>query len=208
MIAWIYLVAQILLSCPDDMVKVPETLTCIDRYEWPNKKGVLPLVGLSGLPEAQDSGKMLDADSLCKSVDKRVCQIEEWISSCKDQNNSDYPWGSASPKTFTDANAPCNMLKPVINVNQTLIMNRNQLEFAKAFQAEPSGFRSCVSASGAEDMIGNVEEWVRCPNRKYGWCLMGRFWALPKKCTDVIDVHVPRWHYYETGVRCCKDLWG
>jgi hypothetical protein len=197
-------------TCPADMVAVNNN-TCIDKYEWPNKKGELPLVGASGLPEPRDikNKETWDADSFCKSVGKRVCWADEWVKACKGKNNSPYPWGSQVPKYIPgefDSHLACNFGKQYIGPDEYKIYLRDKKEMARLDLREPSGERNqCKSEVGAFDMVGNVEEWVRCRS-KTGWCLAGRYWSELYRCDQLIGSHAPKWHYYQSGFRCCKDL--
>lgn len=197
-------------TCPDDMVWVEKTGTCLDRYEWPNKKGVHPATAMSGTPSPfdQQKGVVMDAEALCASVGKRPCRYEEWVPACEGPDGSKYPFGSKLP-TFTNAaSTPCNYAQWFIVPDAEKVFERDPKELARLDQSDPSGTRGCVSASGAEDMMGNVEEWIQCPPSlsPNGWCLAGRYWSGPEPCSKVIVSHDPGWHYYETGFRCCRNL--
>jgi hypothetical protein len=71
--------------CPQDMefVKIGATQFCIDRYEWPNRKGALPLSYVS-LYQAKDS---------CFIAGKRLCSTEEWSLACSGPYSWSYPYG-------------------------------------------------------------------------------------------------------------------
>ena len=190
-------------TCPHNMAPINDK-TCMDIYEWPNKKGGYPLVGASGLPEPRDekTNQMWDAQSLCKSVGKRVCWDNEWITACKGKNNAKYPWGNTVPMYIPgefDSHLACNFGKKYIGVDEKKIYMRDKHEMARLDMREPSGSRQeCKSATGIFDMTGNVEEWVRCKG-KTGWCLAGRYWSELRECTRVVQDHAPKWHYYQTG---------
>ncbi len=46
---------------------------CIDRYEFPNRKGGLPLAGKS----------LMEAQALCEQKEKALCSQKEWENGCK-----------------------------------------------------------------------------------------------------------------------------
>ena len=71
--------------CPEGMelVRIGATQFCIDRYEWPNRKGALPVSYVS-LAQAQDS---------CAAVGKRLCSSEEWSLACSGPYSYSYPYG-------------------------------------------------------------------------------------------------------------------
>ncbi len=202
--------------CPPGMVRVPERKhTCIDKYEWPNKRGGNPTVGMPAMPVWRDKlTKTFNAKALCESVGKRLCSVNEWINSCKGPGGSKYPFGDElpDPRYTTPENAPCNYAQWYRGRNEPAINRRDKKEFARLWQGDKSGARGCVSESGAEDMMGNVEEWVSCWKRgdtgkltERSMCLMGRFWSQPYRCDQVIRGHDPKYFDYETGTRCCAD---
>lgn len=200
------LLLSLALSCPADMVFVGKTNTCVDRYEWPNQKGALPSIAMSAIPSNFDKrdGVTLNAEQLCASVGKRTCDHEEWIAACRGPRGSDYPFGYKLPKIKSADEAPCNYAENFIEPDGYKVFSRDPRELARLDQRDPSGARGCISASGAEDMMGNVEEWIRCPGiSRNGWCLAGRYWSEPYPCYRINAGHAPDWHYYETGFRCC-----
>ena len=196
--------------CPEDMVLVSATKTCIDRYEWPNKRGERPATALSATASPYDpKGSVLNAEALCASVGKRPCEMTEWVAACRGRKGADYPFGRKLPKEKpTPAEARCNYAQHFIEPDEYKVFLRDPDELARLNKSDPSGTRGCVSASGAEDMMGNVEEWIRCPKwlNKNEWCLAGRFWSEGVPCTKMAAGHSPTWHYYETGHRCCLDI--
>jgi hypothetical protein len=73
--------------CSQDMeyVKVEGARFCIDRYEWPNKKGTRPCSNVS-LYQAEDS---------CFLVGKRLCTTDEWSLACGGIYTLKYPYSDA-----------------------------------------------------------------------------------------------------------------
>ena len=72
--------------CPDDMehVAVGRTSFCIDRYEWPNRKGGIPRTYVS-VYQAMDT---------CASAGKRLCTSDEWTIACTGPYGWKYPYGA------------------------------------------------------------------------------------------------------------------
>ncbi len=175
---------------------------CIDRFEFPNKRGIKPFVSASAIQE-NDNVLYFSAENLCKSVGKRMCTRHEWISACKGPNNSIYPYGNKP-----DANA-CNTNKHWRVWDIYKVAKRDNQTLKYLDQSEPSGSReTCVSASGAYDMVGNGEEWVKCDTGKYGYCLVGGYWVneKPPSCNYSIIVHAGNFHHYGSGFRCCSNV--
>lgn len=73
--------------CASDMeyILVGSTGFCIDKYEWPNKKGIVPRAYIS-VYQAMDS---------CVSVNKRLCTSDEWTVACSGPYGWKYPYGQA-----------------------------------------------------------------------------------------------------------------
>lgn len=186
-------------SCPTDMAPTGGG-TCIDRHEWSRPDG-RPLVGASALPEPDMPD--LSADTLCRSAGKRVCEREEWQRACSERVR--FPYGEQHEP------GRCNDEKQWKSVDEAKVAHRDRAEFARLDGSEKVGSRDgCASPSGAFDMIGNVEEWVRCREGRFGWCLVGGYWASrgSRTCESAVLIHAPRWHYYQTGFRCCSEMVG
>lgn len=69
---------------PDEpaFVTVTTAAFCIDRYEYPNKKGAMP----------KGSVSFAEADKLCGELGKRLCSEEEWERACKGVSMVRYPY--------------------------------------------------------------------------------------------------------------------
>ncbi|HUI93331.1 MAG TPA: SUMF1/EgtB/PvdO family nonheme iron enzyme [Chitinivibrionales bacterium] len=72
--------------CPKDMeyIKVGAVTFCIDKYEWPNRLGAMPLSFIS-LYNAVDS---------CTAAGKRLCATDEWTLACTGPYGWKYPYGA------------------------------------------------------------------------------------------------------------------
>ncbi len=77
-------------KCPEDMVYIPEGNFCIDRYEYPNKRGVLP----------RNKVSILEARQLCHQYGKRLPTISEWRQACMGPHGYKYPYGNKRRKKF------------------------------------------------------------------------------------------------------------
>lgn len=190
-------------GCPFGMVPTG-TGTCIDKAEWPappragSSTSGRPLIGASGLPETDTTD--ISADTLCRSVGKRVCERREWVSACS--RGQKFPYGD------TYAPGECNDDKQWKNVDEARVARRDPGELGRLDGSEPPGSHpECESWAGVVDMVGNVEEWVTCPEGEFGWCLVGGYWASQgtRSCESAVKIHSPRWHYYQTGFRCCAE---
>ncbi len=171
--------------------------TCMDVYEWPNKKGEMPMVML----------RFVEAEAACASVGKRLCSEFEWELACEGREALPWPYGYAyDPKI-------CNSEKPYKPFSESRLSASvdwvREAETKRLYQGEPSGsFPGCVSSFGVVDMTGNVEEWVVSsrPEWPYRSALKGGFWSKPwSGCRGTNEGHGPMFRFYEVGFRCCRD---
>lgn len=120
-------------ECPDGMAEISGGIYqfCIDRYEWPNRPGVMPTVNVN-----RD-----EAAAHCASAGKRLCTIDEWTYACR--NGSDAPAAGAHVYPYGNRFDPerCNT-----NDNGGL--------------APTGSFALCHNMFSMFDMSGNVAEWV------------------------------------------------
>ena len=87
------------LFCPANMILIdlppgkegrPFFKVCIDRYEYPNRRGNVPETNIS----------YENAHDLCKKQKKRLCAVEEWQWSCSGLEGYTYPYGYRLEKTY------------------------------------------------------------------------------------------------------------
>jgi sulfatase modifying factor 1 len=187
------------IHCPFDMVYVEKNNFCIDKYEWPNKKGEYPDFALNAY-QAQD---------FCYSVKKRLCTHGEWVQACVGSANLSYGYAHTWHKDTCNDNA-------VGYVQPEWEQMSNPVEWKKyaktLYKGVPSGSKeACFSNENGErvyDMIGNVREWVTDPYGLGGYSFESSFWfgtmAGPLGCGFVIRNHSPGFSSYEVGTRCCS----
>jgi eukaryotic-like serine/threonine-protein kinase len=87
--------------CPADMVSSFDSkgrAFCIDRYEWPNRRGERPLVNVS----------WVEAVMYCRDAGKRLCTSDEWVSACANSAQTMYPYGDRydAARCATEEKAP------------------------------------------------------------------------------------------------------
>ncbi len=73
-------------ACPDNMEPVlyNNLRFCIDKYEWPNKRGVIPASYIN----------KYEADDSCRAIGKRLCDATEWEVACGGSASYNYPYGN------------------------------------------------------------------------------------------------------------------
>jgi hypothetical protein len=171
---------------------------CIDRYEWPNKVGALPLYMAS----------WNEAKSSCEAIGKRLCSDTEWTLACEGPERQPYPYGDG----YVRNDRACNIDKPYIwpQAEKVYDPRTSALELARLDQREPSGSRTaCVSPYGVHDMAGNVDEWVNNESQAghpFKSALKGGYWGpVRTRCRPMTTAHEESFRYYQIGFRCCGD---
>jgi len=168
---------------------------CIDRFEYPNKRGEKPVV-MKTWSEARD---------VCLAQGKRLCGDTEWTLACEGEQRLPYPYGLQRSSDACNIDKP----RPVANEKALADVKTRSAEVARLWQGEASGARaSCKSGYGVFDMTGNVDEWVvnegaQAPRRSG---LKGGFWGpVRDRCRSMTDAHAEDFAFYQIGFRCCRD---
>jgi formylglycine-generating enzyme required for sulfatase activity len=171
---------------------------CIDRYEYPSKKGAHPPVMVSAY----------DAAGLCAEQGKRMCWESEWVAACEGPEHKPFPYG------YERSKERCNIDNVYREPNLERVHSDDDAvrgpELTKLDQSVRSGaMESCKSDFGVYDLTGNFDEWVllEWPRGKGNWAgLKGGAWGhVRNACRPITTSHVPYWSYYFISFRCCRD---
>lgn len=181
---------------------------CIDRYEYPNRKGAHPTWMVD----------WYQAQATCESVGKRLCYASEWTAACEGPDHRPFPYGWE--RDHTKCNIDNFFIEPKkwAPKGQFLFYSRDPAialpELSRLDQSVPSGsMDGCESGYGAVDMTGNLDEWVVsdvAPREKSLWAgLKGGAWGhVRSQCRPMTYSHDPGFSYYFVGFRCCSDAEG
>ena len=167
---------------------------CIDQYEFPNKKGEPPAVGLS----------WAEAQAACTEVGKRLCSAAEWERACKGAAGWRFAYGPtrdpSACNTPIDGSGPGTAPAPLA----------------------PSGAHPrCRSPEGVFDLNGNVSEWTADPwegppepfraeatvDATWHTVRGGTMWNRTfygQDCTSRHG-HPADARFADDGLRCCRD---
>jgi formylglycine-generating enzyme required for sulfatase activity len=170
---------------------------CIDRYEWPNQVGDNPMVYVD----------WFEAKDFCAGIKKRLCRRSEWILACEGPKRLPFPWG------FVRQPSPCNIDRQTFDFDLAAMTkdDTREGELARLWQADRIGSHpNCVSAYGAYDMSGNVDEWTDDqadnPISQHISTLNGGYWGpVRDTCRLTTTSHGPTFKFYQVGFRCCAD---
>lgn len=169
---------------------------CMDRFEYPNKKGENPVIVVTYNESA----------ALCKAAGKRLCNETEWTFACEGEEAVPYPYGYER-----DASAcTIDILAP--GPEEDTFKPRTTATTARGIDRSFRGKRAgesprCRSPFGAEDMTGNVDEWTRTV-RRYGYTMImkgGHWGPARQRCRPQTRGHGPSYVRYDQGFRCCAD---
>ena len=173
---------------------------CMDRYEYPNQKGAVPIT----LVDWTEAGR------LCAAHGKRLCTESEFNFACEGEEMLPYATG------YERDAGKCNIDRPFhrrrIELKPRLLCELDptcSAEFARLDQREPAGSRpECVSPFGVYDLNGNVNEWVSMPWKQppHRAAIKGGWWGpVRNRCRPIVTSHDERYIGYEVGFRCCRD---
>ncbi|WP_437780339.1 hypothetical protein [Sorangium sp. So ce1097] len=162
-------------------------------------------------PGARPSGYAtgLVAESACAAAGKRLCSVEEFVTACRGEDDTLYPYGdtyeegacnvfrAGHPAAALHGNASVGHLDPRLN--------RVRLG-PEPLLRETGASPRCRSRWGSDavyDLVGNLDEWVNEP----GGAFAGGFYARSTRagCEALITSHPRTYLDYSTGVRCCQD---
>ena len=166
--------------CPENMVFVPREAGasfCIDKYEWPNKKGTVPQVNVS----------WIRAKMYCYDEGKRLCSAEEWQYACSGRKQKVIKGGGTLGRY------------PYGSQYKALLCPTEGGKIYKSGQ-----FNTCNERFGTNDMVGNVWEWVSDKQNGAPVIMGGSFkYGNKAHCGFSSESSLIEGAKY-TGFRCCK----
>jgi len=174
---------------------------CIDRYEFPNRRGERPMV-MQNFYQAQVH---------CALRGKRMCKQSEWTKACEGPDNKPFPYGyERDPKK-------CRGDMPYKNPDQAKFVRRDPVELERLWQGVVSGSQPhCVSDYGVHDLPGNADELASSerswggPKSNFANVTTGGPWykGVRNMCRPKIYSHDEKFYYYYLSWRCCAEADG
>ena len=131
---------------------------CMDRFEWPNRKGELPRTLVS----------WQHAKEICASANKRLCTEEEFNFACEGEAMRPYVYGFARDPSQCNFDRPYRPRTFAFTEMETCEKDDACLAAYRAIdQRVPAGsLETCRSPEGVYDLNGNANEWVVIPDAK------------------------------------------
>lgn len=167
---------------------------CIDRYEYPGRRGEYPLIMVNWREAAAD----------CARAGKRLCTEDEWTFACEGEQARPYATGYVRDAQACVIDRPWRFVH--LEVFGVRTGERVARELDELWQGEPAGSHPrCVSPFGAYDMTGNVDEWTVTSRAKgLRSILKGGYWGpIHARCRTSTRVHNEEFYFYQIGFRCC-----
>jgi len=172
-------------QCPEDMVYIPKGHFCMDRYEFPNKKGVQPFEKIS----------LVSAREQCANIGKRLPTRLERLTACGGPDSTVYAYGNTY-KRGVCAGTPTSALT------------------RKGFPKPSGSHPECKSGYGVYDLSGNVFElvedgepvwWSHVKRKPLYRCDagLGGVGGSPSRTSDPATTSYP-----DIGFRCALDAQG
>ena len=148
------------------------------------------------------------AKKACENAHKRLCTKDEWVTACRGQKDTLFPYGDAfragrcnvhralHPGYVLHASSSVGLLDPRLNLVE---------EGDDPLLRLTGATTTCASEWSDDkiyDMVGNLDEWVE------DGMFLGGFYArsTTKGCDAQISSHAQGYFDYSTGTRCCADV--
>jgi len=180
-------------------VDVDPTLTVADRQ-------VRAAVQEGHQPQAYLSGDQ--AEAACEAAGKRLCSSEEWLAACRGPESFVYPYGdSYDPSACNDSYPGAHPVTDYFGTSDGVWdlehMNDPGIDQQPDTVALAGAHPACVSAWGAEDLHGNLHEWVADSEGTFRGGFFADAVLNGPGCTYATTAHDRSYHDYSTGFRCC-----
>jgi len=170
---------------------------CMDRFEYPNVRGENPIIVVS----------YYEAQNLCRTRGKRLCNESEWTLACEGNEGKPYPYGYDRDPTACVVDRTWRQFKEGALLPRDGDGAREEVD--RLWQASPSGSHpACKSSFGVYDMTGNVDEWTQTVRTSgYASILKGGYWGpVRARCRPSTRAHNEEFLAYQQGFRCCSDV--
>ncbi|MDP9036925.1 MAG: formylglycine-generating enzyme family protein [Myxococcota bacterium] len=166
---------------------------CIDRFEYPNRKGEYPVIYVN----------WVESNQICQGEGKRLCTEDEWTFACEGEEALPYPYGYDRDGDACLVDKPWRPFDPSAYGNKKNAVIR---ELDHLWQGVASGsMPKCLSPFGVYDMTGNVDEYTKSVSPAGSPAILkGGYWGpVRTRCRPTTRAHGPLHAFYQQGFRCC-----
>ena len=204
-------------DCPPEMVRVNDF--CMDIYEASHEDATDMLIGSSPVAASQpgvlpwysldpDPATALEtARAACEAAGKRLCELDEWVTSCTGPDELAYGYGDTYIAEICNGiDTFCYCDSEACSELETCPFPHCRSTCGAYFHAEPTGaFPDCINSYGVMDINGNVWELANSTDG------LAHYRGGAYNCSDSEALHRcdhdGTWGPSARGFRCCKDLW-
>jgi sulfatase modifying factor 1 len=168
---------------------------CIDRFEYPNRKGEYPVIYVN----------WYESNQICQAQGKRLCSEEEWTFACEGEEAVPYPYGYERDVDACLVDKPWRWFDPSAYGSRKEALIR---ELDRLWQGVPAGsLPKCKSPFGVYDMTGNVDEYTKSMSSTGSPAILkGGYWGpVRTRCRPTTRAHGPEHAFYQQGLRCCRN---
>lgn len=162
-------------------------------------------------PHATPNGYVTgeQAKSACDRAGKRLCSETEWVTACRGQRQTKFPYGAeykdGACNVFREDH-PAHVLHGEFSVGLTDPRLNLITVDERPLLRDTGKTERCASQWGDDaifDMVGNLDEWIDDPEGTF----VGGFYSRATRsgCDARVRNHPISYFDYSTGVRCCKD---
>ncbi len=174
----------------------------------------------------------IESAAACKEAGKRLCTVTEWYRACRGPKGTTWPYGNSESEGKCNTGKEHLLGKlfgPTTHWKYEEHFNNPIVDREPGFLARTGEYAECRSGTWAHDMVGNLHEWVsdrvddslgkkipliesvrqKAEKRHGNAIFLGGFFSTRNEhgdgCAFVTTGHVPTYHDYSTGFRCCRD---
>lgn len=171
---------------------------CMDKYEFPNIKGVKPISWIS----------WDQMGVVCAQQGKRLCTRSEWTFACEGPEMQPYPYGDGYHRDKTACNIDNAMPKGIKNILKVSSRESPEAKLLDDLLVASGSMERCVSPFGVYDMVGNLDEPVvnETGHPYHSGLMSGHVFGVRNACRPMTAAHNESFAWYETGGRCCSDV--
>lgn len=172
---------------------------------------VVPAVAVGEKPQAYISA--VQARAACEKSGKRLCSAPQWLHACRGALDTVYPYGNTYQKGFCNEGRATNPVNDCFGSGSGVFTSAHLNSPCCVAQpntvAVGGTFARCQSSYGVFDLHGNLHEWVDETAASGHGVFRGGFFVDAKingaGCTYRTTAHLPSYHDYSNGFRCCAD---
>lgn len=207
-------------GCPDGMIAIGTF--CIDQFEgslvtldggasWsPYENPGATAVRAVSVQGAVPQGFIneVQAAAACANAGKRLCTDTEWLRACQGPSGDTYPYGNTVELGVCNDHRAEHPAIEYYGTSASWIysMLDNACLDEIPLTVDPTGtLPGCVTAEGAYDMMGNLEEWTSTSTGTFRGGYFVDTTSNGPGCTYVTTAHDTTYWDYSTGFRCCAD---